>query len=105
MRLRERLTQAKVVVACFVLALVTVALAAILPPVALNPSNTDAVAFGKVRIIGDEDGAFINLRRFAIAPLSPPEEGLYILDTQADAPQLCVRTAGVDHCSAMTLVP
>ena len=87
------------------LSIATVALAAVLlPPVALNPNNTDAVAFGKVRIIGEPDGAFLNLTPHAIAPLSPDESGLFILNT-ASVHQLCVRIDGDNHCVNATLVP
>jgi hypothetical protein len=94
---------ARLVVFCFMVAAAIVALAAVLDRVALNPVGTDAVAYGKVRVIGDPAGAFLNLTPHATLPSGPDDAGLLLVHNISQH-LICFRAAGENHCATATLV-
>lgn len=101
---REVRRTAQLVAVCFVLALAVVALATLLPLVTLNPRGTDAVVYGKVHVVGDSDGAFLNLTPHSGVPLSGAGEGLFIVHNPSEH-LVCFRVGATNHCASADLVP
>lgn len=101
---RRSFFKAKVVAVCILLAVACVAVATIVPRVALNPRDTDAVIFGKVRVLGDGGGAaFLNLSPHSIVPHDIPHSGLFIVRNATDR-LICVRDGGSNFCLTANLV-
>ncbi len=101
---REMRRTAQVVAVCFILAIAVVALATLLPRVTLNPRGTDAVAFGKVHVVGDADGAFLNLTLHTGVPPSSAGDGFFIVHNASEH-LICFRADGVNRCATADIVP
>ena len=88
----------------FLLIVAAVVIAAVYPQVALNPLGTDAIAFGKVRVVGAPDEAWINLRPQPIAPLAPAD-GTFWIEHHSPVHRICFRAGGTDFCADATAIP
>lgn len=95
-----------VIVAAAALFYVAVVYAQALPPLALNPSGTDAVVFGKLRIesSGSTDAPLV-LPVFSSDPGSPANDELWILDDGGSTHQMRFRSGGVTYFANFTEVP
>lgn len=103
-RMRQGVFEAKVVAGCVLLTAAAIAVASIVPRVALNPRDADAVIFGKVRVLGDGGGgAFLNLTPHSTVPHGAPQSGLYLVRAGTDR-LICVRDGGGNFCLTATPV-